>query len=379
MIIIFSTIYAQESNNGDGIHTELEEIIRNFKENGIFDSNYYSSILETTVKGSREYFQTIDALMKAYVIDHLHSGGKRIPAVEKILENSLEPEVFLNVISQAVKDGIINDFFDSVLTTKYEELNNYPEDLQDQISFTYPLKAKEIAPISHYYPILIEAYKNQKKWDSYFDLAGYYYYNFEEPNLFREVGLYLAYLRTQQKTAGSYKAAIQGIKNRIQEEVETEFPTLRSDDINDLSVMDYRGEKLPLDPRNELSPIYGKTGIIVYFNTGCDYCSREIQALKEISKILSEECKIILINTMYRNRATVAVEVDSFIRENSIPFETYIDVAGAQGVIKLGINGVPCILLTEVDGTIVKPIKFQYDGHLELKLEWVLSDYIVQE
>ena len=118
--------------------------------------------------------------------------------------------------------------------------------------------------------------------------------------------------------------------------------------------------------------------IVVFLNTNCSNCIKEIKSLNRIKKQLSKDSRnieVIGIYTFYKNKYTAMEELKSFQKNYNITFPLYLDENINDTSLFFSIMSVPTILLVDSKSRINAVVSFKNYGHLNLKLQWAIEEF----
>jgi len=380
----------------------VEQICDQVAEMGRFDESAFHAAIEEFTPQSRDIFKAHDLLLRTYIERYLLPGADRIPEIESILLDFFDDRVWRNLLIYTAERGIFNEFMDERLESLDSRIGSFLPEFREQTQFAILLnralneyhavedkddvnwqtvydnlrEAQTISSLNNLEDLYLEACKQLNKNREYFDLKAYRYFNQEDPDFWHYVRLYFDF-RAIKNEKDSFGKEIDAIKRKLKQDVLDYIPDFPPERLRPFDYISAYEETAPLDPNNPESVIYEKKSIIVFFNTDCSFCGKELEFLsKNIKRIRKADAEVVAINTMYRHSLAVFDQVEAFRLVRKIEFPTYIDLDGNQSLREYGISAVPFMLLVDESGRIVQVVRLKEDGHLKMKLGWFINDFL---
>jgi len=245
------------------------------------------------------------------------------------------------------------------------------------------MKAWEARPLRIDAEALVEAAKNAKQKGALFELSAYFYYDRGEESFFRRTGLFFRYLFTPDKKGG-FRKELQQVRRKLRRDillaVEQETP-VHMPAFEPATFFSFAsGETVTFNAASPESPLFGKSLILSFFSTKCNHCLTELKALGQIQNKMKTSKQTPLfaaINTNLPSIETMKEEVPRYIEENKIEIPIYSNLPDRNALImRYGITNVPLILLFDKTGTPLARVRFNHMGHVKLKLQWILEEYL---
>ena len=365
-----------------------------------FNTKVFYENLDSVVKGSRDEIEIFDELLRFYVNIYQPQINERNADIENVISDKLGDKERLRPLLYYVNRYAYNQYFDAQAdyylklseTSDGNDAKNYlffynlykwlslykrieNKTKEDWASiYRYLSSAKKIATVTLHDKIALDVYKNTENWREYFETKALSYYSLEDKSFFKDIELFFDYFK------------IKGDKKRYSEEIGALRENVKIIFLKNVvvfkektllkpfKVINTENAEEQINPDVEGSKYAGKKMIIVFFNTSCQYCKKELKYLSKLRK--NYDYSLIAVNTMYSNSKTAIEEVKDYMNENKINADFYLDQSGIKNLRANGLISVPAMILVTPDNRMIKRVAIKYSGHIEARMEWLLNDFL---
>lgn len=367
---------------------------------GEFDTKIFYENLNNVVKGSREEIEIYEEILRFYINIYLPQRNDRNADIEKIISDKLGDKERARALLYYINRYAYNQYFDAETDyylklsenadekdaknylfvyniykwlSLYNRLENKTK--EDWLSiYRYLSFAKKIAPVTLHDKIALDVYKNTGNWREYFETKALSYYNLGDKSLFKDFGLFFDFLKIKGDKR-SFKEETGALKEIVKTNFFKNVVTFKENTLlKPFRVINMDNIEMQINPDVEGSKYAGKNMIIVFFNTSCQYCKKELKYLTILKK--KSEFNFIAVNTMYSNSKTAIDEVKEYMKNNKISADFYLDQNGVRNMRSNGLISVPSMILVSPDNYVIKRVAIKYSGHIEMRMEWLLKDFL---
>ncbi|HOF00758.1 MAG TPA: TlpA disulfide reductase family protein [Spirochaetota bacterium] len=381
-----------------------DEVFKNLNDDclktGEFNTKIFYKNLDNVAKGSRDEIKIFDELLRFYVNIYQPQRNERNLDIEKVISDKLGDKERLRALLYYINRYAYNQYFDAQADyylklsensdendaknylffynlykwlSLYKRIENKTEEDWRTI-YNYLRSAKKIAPVTLHDKIALDVYKNTGNWREYFETKALSYYTLEDKSLFKDIELFFDYLKIKgdkKKFSEEIGALKSGVKEKFLKSVVT-FKTKTA--LNPFRVVDLENREKTINPNADGSKYAGKKMIIVFFNTSCQYCKKELKYLTKLKN--KYDFSLIAVNTMYSNSKTAIEETKEYMKNNRINADFYLDQNGVKNMRANGLISVPAMILASPDNYMIKRAAIKYSGHIEMRMEWLLKDFL---
>lgn len=424
-IAVTASGYTQESVNRESLKQEIRSGIT---DEGVFKRQLFEEAM--TGRSMTEVEGFTDELVDLYITEHLKKGGEPVQAFHDFIFTFYPKQKLAVILNNLARFGVFNAFSEALLTHLEKELGSFednstrrsPEKSADEKAsllrdlrfavHTYKglrlyktkqektaeewedifgnlMKAWEARPLRIDAEIFVESAKNAKQKRALFELSAYFYYDRDEESFLRQAGLFFRHLFTPDK-AGGFRKEMQLVRRKLRKDillaVERETPEQMPAFTPATFFSLPAGETVIFDFASPESPAYGKPLVLSFFSTKCNHCLRELRALGRIRRELQtsmqpaadfNEPLFAAVNTNLPSIKKMKEEMPRYIEENGIEIPIYSNLPdGNSLILRYGIANVPLMLLFDKTGTPLARVRFNHMGHVKLKLQWILEEYL---
>ena len=405
LTIIFSFFIFFAYSQSNTINTEVKTIINKLLTEKSFDKTNFLNLIKNYQKDSKELTNLYNNLLNSYNENYLTNNNKRIPYLEDLFKNFYTEKQIRDNIFDFINKFVFNEYIESelkdlndskqkyndykiikdieFLTFLYNGLKTYNKIINktkndwDYIYFNLK-EANKRFPIEKYNYVLLDVYKNLSLKREYFELRAFEYYNNEDPSIFKNIDLFFLYSDIKDKKDSFFNEKDKIIYQLRLKVFEYARKLKSKDKINEEILEDVNNNKIILNTQNKTSPFYNKKIILVFFNTDCTYCKKEMKELVKINNIIKSKkinAEIIGVTTVFNNEdyKTIA-DISILKKENNINFNLLMDKNNIS--VNYNIPTVPTILLIDENNNIREIIRFKKSANLKMKLKFFLDTFL---
>lgn len=382
--------------------SEINDFCENLGNSGEFSSQEFNRLFgEDNGLSESERLSAHTVLLQSYVTEYLPRGFNRNEQIENQLLAELPVHYLSQVLLRSAETRDFNPFISDVRqfleaktssmtpeqrkrskfalhiwdgTWSYHELEG-EDDPRWRNIITNLEQAAQLYPLRDFSEILLEGYLTLREGRKYFETIAYGYFDAEDPGIRGYLSVLSAYFRIPWEREGPFKE-IESVRQQVLNDAANEFPDIAMTTLPSVVIFDLAGQEVVLNERTIETMFHGRRTAIFLFYTECEFCRKEIHALNSLMKHVNPNNRIIAINTLYTWQDDIRLKVQEFARNHSMKYPVYIDHPHEPLSIKLGIHSVPTILLIDETGRIVSTIRFARDGHIKMKLEHYVIEFL---
>lgn len=351
-------------------------------------------------------------LLEVYINEYFASSTEPIPRVDRFLLTKFSLAEKINLLKNLGRTAVFNPFSDvlyahlaGLLSEEGEEAASDEQEEEIRFALDYYTGRKiyktvatktgedwrnifkalqaamDIRPLQNDTEIFLEAAKKTGEAREVFRLQVFRYYNQGDERLLRRIGLFFRYLITPDKK-GRFREELSAVRNNLKHHLIAETIRNTPENLPDFAsrglYSPYKDGEVAFDVTSRHSPVYGKGLLLVFFSTSCGHCIYELRTLSEMNDLLlKKDIFTAGVNTNIISQKKLKEEIPSFFERNRIELPVFSDINNGNSLfIEYGIDKVPLIVLFDADGKPVAKIQLYHTGHLELKLSWLLEEFL---